>query len=56
LLETVEYSHDRMAKKKAPITKSAMAWSSGVDASSFIFNRTGVVMAFCFFVGLSILA
>ena len=55
-LDTVEYLHDRIAKKNASIAKSTIAWSSGVDANSFIFNMTGVVRAFCFFVGLSILA
>ena len=55
--ETSVYSHDRIAKKKAPTASSEAACSAGVAngraACACIFESMEAVIAFCCFMFLS---
>ena len=46
---TAQYSHDRIARKKAPTIRPATALYKDEDATSIRRRRTVVLMAFCGF-------
>ena len=48
---TDKYSHDLIAKKNAPMVRSAIARARGVDVLAFILMRTHAGMAFCLLAG-----